>query len=122
MPAYLGMWGLFTLVLFIGTQRLNRALQVVFGSLTALFFLLAITDATGIGAIGKTAGWVGLFCGVRRVCGYGKAAERGLREDRVAAGPCGARIGIGPGIPERAEAEDGSSARFRRQTNPIVLW
>lgn len=67
MPAYLGMWGLFTLVLFIGTLRLNRALQVVFGSLTALFFLLAITDATGIGAIGKTAGWVGLFCGASAV-------------------------------------------------------
>ena len=41
MAAYLFMWGLFTLVMFIGTLRINRALQVVFGSLTILFFLLA---------------------------------------------------------------------------------
>src|SRR5437764_9521662 len=41
MAAYLAMWGLFTLVMFVGTLRLNRALQVVFGTLTILFFLLA---------------------------------------------------------------------------------
>lgn len=67
MPAYLGMWGIFTLVLFIGTLRLTRALQVVFGSLTVLFFLLAIGDATGIAAIGKVAGWEGLFCGASAI-------------------------------------------------------
>ena len=32
---------LFTGVMFLGTFRLNRALQVVFGTLTILFFLLA---------------------------------------------------------------------------------
>ena len=42
MPAYLGMWGLFTTVMFIATLRINRALQVVFGSLAVLFFLLAL--------------------------------------------------------------------------------
>jgi succinate-acetate transporter protein len=62
-PAYLAMWGVFTLVLFFGTLRLNRALQVVFGSLTMLFFMLAIGDAAGSAIIGKAAGWVGLFCG-----------------------------------------------------------
>src|SRR2546421_9584454 len=46
MAAYLFMWGLFTLVMFIGTLRLNRALQVVFGSLTILFFLLEIGRAS----------------------------------------------------------------------------
>src|SRR5436190_8379260 len=30
MAAYLAMWGLFTAVMFVGTLRLNRALQVVF--------------------------------------------------------------------------------------------
>src|SRR5881296_884828 len=40
MAAYLAMWGLFTLVMFIGTLRLHIAGQVVFGSLTILFFLL----------------------------------------------------------------------------------
>ena len=33
MPGLSVVWGLFTAVLFIGTLRLNRALQVVFGSL-----------------------------------------------------------------------------------------
>ena len=41
MSAYLAIWGLFTAVMFLGTLRLNRALQFVFGSLTILFFLLA---------------------------------------------------------------------------------
>src|SRR6201995_942555 len=40
MCAYLAMWGLFTLCLFFGTLRLNRALQIVFGTLVILFFLL----------------------------------------------------------------------------------
>lgn len=63
MPAYLLMWGVFTGVLFIGTLRLNRALQVVFGSLTVLFVLLAMGDATGNEAIAHFAGWEGIFCG-----------------------------------------------------------
>jgi succinate-acetate transporter protein len=67
MPLYLAMWGLFTAVLFIGTFRLNRALQVVFGTLTLLFALLAIGDAVGSAAIGKFAGWVGLFCGASAI-------------------------------------------------------
>jgi len=67
MPAYLAMWGLFTAVLFIGTLRLNRALQVVFASLTLLFALLAIGDVVGSAAIGHTAGWVGLFCGASAI-------------------------------------------------------
>jgi uncharacterized protein len=66
-PAYLIMWGIFTLVLFFATLRLNRALQVVFGSLTLLFFMLAAGDATGSAEIGKVAGWVGLFCGASAV-------------------------------------------------------
>jgi uncharacterized protein len=41
MAAYLATWGLFTAMMFLGTFRLNRALQVVFGTLTVLFFLLA---------------------------------------------------------------------------------
>lgn len=67
MPAYLVMWGIFTAVLFIGTLRLNRALQVVFGTLTVLFFLLAIADGTGNEAIGRFAGWEGLLCGASAV-------------------------------------------------------
>lgn len=40
--AYFLMWGIFTFVMFFGTLKTNRALQVVFMSLAILFFLLAI--------------------------------------------------------------------------------
>jgi len=63
MAAYLLMWGLFTAVMFIGTLRANRALQVVFGSLTILFILLALGEATGNGPITMIAGYEGLLCG-----------------------------------------------------------
>ncbi len=64
MAAYLAMWGLFTGVMFLGTLRLNRALQVVFGSLTVLFFLLAYGDYSGAGADFKHAtGYEGIVCG-----------------------------------------------------------
>lgn len=60
---YLAMWGLFTLFMFVGTLRKNRALQVIFGSLVALFALLAIRDWTGNELIGHIAGYVGIGCG-----------------------------------------------------------
>ena len=63
MVAYFFMWGLFTLIMFIGTFKLNRALQVVFGTLTLLFFLLAIRDATGSAIVGMIAGYEGIICG-----------------------------------------------------------
>ena len=64
MAAYLAMWGLFTGVMFIATLRLNRALQVVFATLTILFFLLAIGDYTNASAGFKHfTGYVGIFCG-----------------------------------------------------------
>jgi len=43
--AYFLMWGLFTFIMFFGTLKTNRALQVVFMSLAILFFLLAIKFA-----------------------------------------------------------------------------
>jgi succinate-acetate transporter protein len=64
MAAYLAMWGLFTAVMFVGTLRLNRALQVVFGTLTILFFLLAIGDYTNASQGFKYfTGYEGIFCG-----------------------------------------------------------
>jgi len=63
MAAYLFMWGLFTAVMFIGTLKANRALQFVFGSLTILFFLLALGDITGNGTITVIAGYEGIVCG-----------------------------------------------------------
>jgi uncharacterized protein len=61
--AYFIMWGIFTLLMFIGTLKLTRALQTVFLSLTVLFFMLAITKATGNAMLGKITGIEGIFCG-----------------------------------------------------------
>jgi succinate-acetate transporter protein len=64
MASYLAMWGLFTAVMFLGTFRLSRALQVVFGTLTLLFFLLAYGDYSGAGPDFKHAtGYEGILCG-----------------------------------------------------------
>jgi succinate-acetate transporter protein len=67
MAAYLFMWGLFTLVMFIGTLKLNKALQIVFGSLTVLFSLLALGDATGNSSISTIAGFEGIICGLSAI-------------------------------------------------------
>lgn len=68
MAAYLALWGLFTAVMFLGTFRLNRALQVVFGTLTILFFLLAIGDFTAASASFKHGtGWEGVVCGLAAI-------------------------------------------------------
>lgn len=64
---YLFMWGLFTLFMFFGTLNANRAVQVVFGSLVVLFMLLALRDWTGSQAIGKLAGFEGIFCGASAI-------------------------------------------------------
>lgn len=63
MAAYLFMWGLFTLAMFIGTLKISKALQFVFGTLALLFFLLALGDFTGAEMITKIAGYEGIVCG-----------------------------------------------------------
>ena len=70
---FLLMWGIFTAYMFIGTLRLNRALQVVFGSLIVLFLLLSIGDFTGIKEIKVIAGIEGIFCGLSAI--YASAAQ-----------------------------------------------
>ncbi|MCL2529257.1 MAG: acetate uptake transporter [Coriobacteriia bacterium] len=60
---YLFLWGLFTLFMFIGSLTHNRATQVVFCSLTLLFFLLAAGQFAGSELIINIAGYVGIFCG-----------------------------------------------------------
>ena len=68
MAAYLAIWGLFTAAMFLGTFRLSRALQIVFGTLTVLFFLLAYGDFTGAGAGFKHAtGFEGILCGLAAI-------------------------------------------------------
>jgi succinate-acetate transporter protein len=68
LAAYLAIWGIFTAVMFLGTFRLNRALQVVFGTLTILFFLLAIGDYTEASpAFKHFTGYEGLVCGLAAI-------------------------------------------------------
>ncbi len=64
---YLLLWGVFTLLMFIGTLRLNKGLQVVFLSLAVLFFLLSMGDFTGNIFFTRLGGWVGIFCGASAV-------------------------------------------------------
>jgi succinate-acetate transporter protein len=64
---YLLLWGVFTAFMFVGTLRLNRALQVVFGSLVVLFFLLAAGNYAGSDCLKRVAGYEGVFCGLSAV-------------------------------------------------------
>jgi uncharacterized protein len=67
LATYLLVWGIFTLLLFFGTLKLNRALQFVFATLTLLFFLLAIGNYTENEAILKFAGYEGIICGASAI-------------------------------------------------------
>ena len=49
--------------MFIGTLKISRAHQVIFLSLTVLFFLLAIGDFSENHIIKTIAGFEGIFCG-----------------------------------------------------------
>ncbi len=73
MAAYLLIWGLFTLVMFIATLTMGRVIQFVFGTLTLLFVLLAIGDITGNANITIFAGYEGIVCGLSAI--YLAAAE-----------------------------------------------
>ena len=64
LAAYLFLWGVFTLLMFIGTLRLNGALMFVFGSLFILFFLLAAGNAWNNSSVITFAGYEGIVCGL----------------------------------------------------------
>jgi len=67
MAAYLFMWGLFTGLMFLGTLKMNRGLQVIFFSLTILFWILSLGDITGNVIITRIAGYEGIFCGLSAI-------------------------------------------------------
>jgi succinate-acetate transporter protein len=58
--AILSAWGLFTALMFVGTLKLNRALQAVFLTLAILFFLLAAGEYSS--TVHRIAGWEGIVC------------------------------------------------------------
>ncbi len=70
---YLLLWGVFTFFMFIATLKSNTLLQIIFLTLTILFFLLAAGDFTGNETIKKIAGFEGIFCGLSAM--YGTAAQ-----------------------------------------------
>src|SRR3954471_18578941 len=58
LASYLALWGVFTFVMWLCTFRLSLALQIVFGTLTLLFFLLAYGDFADASAQFKhLTGW-----------------------------------------------------------------
>jgi hypothetical protein len=78
LEAYFFMWGIFTFGMFFATLKKNRALQLVFMSLTILFFLLTIREGLvnlNIIAAGDTnwnlltqiTGIEGIICGLSAV-------------------------------------------------------
>jgi succinate-acetate transporter protein len=64
MAAYFFMWGIFTLLMFVGTLKTNRALQFVFLSLAVLFFLLTAKELTASKDLGIITGYEGIICGL----------------------------------------------------------
>jgi hypothetical protein len=67
MASYLFMWGLFTLLMYFGASKVNVAVQFIFGSLALLFFLLSLSDITGIALVKTIAGLEGIICGFSAV-------------------------------------------------------
>ena len=67
LAAYFLMWGIFTFVMFIGTLKISRGLQVVFLSLAILFFLLTAGELTGNPTITIIAGYEGIFTGASAI-------------------------------------------------------
>jgi succinate-acetate transporter protein len=73
MATYFFMWGLFTFAMFFGTLKTNRALQLVFATLTILFFMLTIRDLTnnpilfGTFTFNNLVGIEGIVCGASAV-------------------------------------------------------
>jgi len=71
LSVFLAGWGLFTAYMFIGTLKISRALQVVFGTLVILFFLLAWGERNE--TVHTIAGWEGIFCALSAL--YTSAAQ-----------------------------------------------
>ena len=82
---YFVMWGLFSLILAQGGERLARPCRVVFSLFTVFLFLLAMAHFTGSVTLHHSAALVGFACGLPGLF-YG--ARHGWRESlRLIAAP-----------------------------------
>jgi uncharacterized protein len=61
---WLALWGVFSLVMWIGTLALNRALQAIFLVLVITFFLLAGADLLAMPVLKMLGGYMGLVTAV----------------------------------------------------------
>jgi succinate-acetate transporter protein len=61
MGYYFFFWGLFTMFMFFATLKKNTGLQVIFGTLFILFYLLALKEWGYIS--GNWIGYEGIICG-----------------------------------------------------------
>jgi len=85
--AFLTLWGIFSLVMFVITLRLSKALQVVFGSVVILFFMLAIGNYLGSQLILTFAGIEGIICGATALyTGLGEVMNEVYKEKIVKLG------------------------------------
>ena len=84
LAAYLALWGLFSLVMFVITFRLSKALQVVFGLLVLLFLLLVVGISLGNAVIVQIAGIEGIICGLSAMyTGLGEVMNEVYKEKIV---------------------------------------
>ncbi|MCP1659875.1 acetate uptake transporter [Neisseria perflava] len=74
---YLGAWGTFTLMMFVGTLTKPRALSAVFFFLTLTFYALAIGDGSGNHGIVHIGGCLGL---ITALCAFYLAAADVINE------------------------------------------
>ncbi|MCL2686926.1 MAG: acetate uptake transporter [Methanobrevibacter sp.] len=63
MGIYLLIFGVFTLFMFVSTLKHTKILQLLFGVLAIVFFLLAIGDFTNLAIITTIGGYLGVFTG-----------------------------------------------------------
>nr|WP_321349486.1 acetate uptake transporter [uncultured Methanoregula sp.] len=85
--AFLAIWGLFSLVMFVITLRLSKALQIVFALLTILFFLLVVGNFLGSELILQIAGIEGVICGLSAMyTGLGEVMNEVYKEKIVKLG------------------------------------
>lgn len=61
--AWLLLWGLLTLFLFVGTLRGRKSTMFVFATLTITFFLLGMGNAGNVDMLVTAGGIVGVICG-----------------------------------------------------------
>lgn len=90
------LWGVFTLYMWIGTFRLNKALWLVFLTLWITFFLLGTGDAFGVPALGIAGGYLGIVCGgLAMYTSFAEVTNHCFKREVVPVGPLSGPKGPG---------------------------